>query len=860
MRTVVWWKLFATLVVLAWATVELMPFKNKPFTDYLKSQVSAHPEVFDQLSQQAEAIKANHSGISDLATFLQVARSNRQDLNLFFPQLNLADVKNLNQRNEILLNYYYQKSQSPLKLGLDLQGGVAFTLKVDDAVFEADNDFENAQRLEKAIDIMHERVNGLGVSEPVIRAVGQDRIDVQLPGITTQGNPDAIQALQKPAKLTFHRVHRSKIPTENSALTDVPGYTIMEEEDINPMTGEIEVSRLWVKRIPDLGGDSVASAFASIAENGAYQINLNFTSEGAQRFKALTGQIAKENGELAYANLPDNAYGKYGRLAIVLDGKLYSAPRVTEAIPDGHARISGRFSQREALELANVLNNPLEFALTVEQMYEVGPSLAEDARVASLYASILGVGLVAAFMVGYYGLSGLVAMVAVALNILMTLGAMSMLGATLTLPGVAALVLNVGMAVDAHILIFERMKEKLHLGKSLKTALAAGHQRAFATILDSNLTTLLVGIILIVLGTGSIKGFGITLSLGILATLFSAMVISHMLLEVMIESKCITKMPTFTFYKAARFNFMRVRFGMMGVAGVILLMGLVGVGMRGESMLGIDFRGGKELTLSFAEPVALGKISSAFERFDLQGIVPVYKKLIGDMGETLTLRLSEQDPQSIVEILQSEFPDADFQLIGETQIGAAVSHHLQVNALWAVCAALLGILVYVAFRFQISYGIGAALSTTYDMIASVGLFVLMGVQLTAAIVASILMIVGYSINDKIVVFDRIREELKLNPALKLWDIIHLAINKTLSRTTLTSLTTFLSALALYIFGAGEIHDFALLFMIGIVVGTWSSIFIASPIFYFWNKGDRRQIESQEISPQYEWDASSKASR
>ncbi len=860
MKSGFWWKCVASVLLFCWALSELLPIKDQPFNHYLEEHVDAHQEAFNALLARAQACVREGQSPTLFVALKTIAKEERVDLSIYFPELDLADLKNLDQRNEVLLNYLLQDSQGRVKLGLDLRGGLAFTLKLDEAASQSSDNYLNTQRLEKAVEIMHNRINGLGVAEPLIRINGTDHIEIQLPGVTTQENPDAIAALQKPAKLTFHKVNRDRVPNAASQPGDLPGYTLMEEENVNPRTGEVELTRLYVKRIPDLMGDSVESAYASMADAGGYQINLNFTPAGTERFKELTAQIAAENQSPKYSRLPENSPGRYGRLAIVLDGKLYSAPRVTEAIPGGHARISGDFTQREAIELANVLNNPLEFALSVDEMYEVGPSLAEDARDASINASILGVALVALFMIAYYRFCGVIAMIAVAMNIMLTLAAMAMLGATLTLPGVAALVLNMGMAVDAHILIFERMREELRQGKSMKAALVAGHHRAFGTILDSNLTTLLVSVILILLGTGPVKGFGVSLSLGILATLFTAMVVSYMFLELFVNKGWLKSMVRFSFFKDSKIAFLKMGRGATILSLCLIIAGAAGIFIRGKSILGVDFTGGEAVTLSFNQKISLSDIQAAAKAEGVEYLAPVYQTLLGDAKEKLRIETQTGQSADVILALKKHFPEAGFVLLGEQHIGASVSESIQWNAIESILVAFLGILLYVAFRFEMGYGVGAALATLLDACMAVSIFVLVGGQFSSSMVAAVLMIIGYSINDKIVVFDRIREELVLNPTLRLAEVINLSINRTLSRTTLTSLTTFLAALALYIFGAGEICHFAFLFMLGIILGTLSSIFIASPIFYWWHKGDRHHVEAREVLPRYDWDASSKAGR
>lgn len=852
-------KLIISILVLGWAIINIFPISDIPFGKYLKSHSTAKPIEFNDILQKAETRVQTHQSPSLFVALSEIGKEEKIDFAAFFPKVHLADVKNLDKRNEILLRHLLQSSQGKMKLGLDLKGGMAFTLKVDESALANKESFQKTQQLAKAIDIIDQRVNGLGVAEPIIRARGTDAIEVQLPGLNTQENPDALDSLKKPAKLTFHLVSRNELPATTPKGEEPLGYVPMTLENQDPKTGKSYETSLFIKKIPEMGGSMIKYAYADTNQYGGYEIKLVMTDAGAKRFADITQTIANENHSPAYANLPENDPAKYGRLAIVLDGQLYSAPRVNEAIPNGHAVISGQFSQREALELANVLNNPLEVELKLEQMYEVGPTLADDARSASIKASILGAGLVILFMVLYYQSAGIIAVITLFTNILIILGVQASLKSTLTLPGIAALVLTVGMAVDSNILIFERIREELKLGKNLVHALQAGFDKAFATIFDANITTLLTAVILIWLGTGPIKGFGVTLSIGIGATLFCTLVISRLLLDIAVKYKLMRKVLTVSFFKETHFNFLK--YGKAAFIGswLIVLAGAIGVAVKYDHIYGIDFVGGDEISLSFKEKIPTQEIYKVAQQNNLGEIIPSYQTLLASKEankEILKIQTEQGRSEKVYQALAKAFPQAKLEVIGTASIGSSVSSSIKTDALLAIAAAILGILIYIAFRFEIGFGIGAVVSTVHDVLISIGIYVLIGGQFSAPMVAAILMIIGYSINDTIVVFDRIREELILKPTTKLSDIINLAVNRTLSRTILTSATTFLAALALYIYGASIIQDFALVFMIGIITGTFSSIYIAAPVFYWWHKGDRKNIKARETTRKYDWEAGS----
>ena len=548
-------------------------------------------------------------------------------------------------------------------------------------------------------------------------------------------------------------------------------------------------------------------------------------------------------------------------LAIVLDGKLSSAPTI-QSVLSKNAQITGNFSQREAIDLANVLNNPLALPLRVDEMYEVGPSMAEDAQQSSIKAVQVGAILVVCFMVLYYFTGGLVAVVSALINVIIVLGVLASLGATLTLPGVAALVLTLGMGVDANILIFERLREELRAGKSLKNALSGAFSKVTSTIVDANVTTLITASILIWLGTGPVRGFGITLAIGICASIFCALVVTRFLADFLVHRLNFSKVLGLSLLGQINFDFFQYRRPAFLASWALVGAGIISIYMHHDNIMGIDFTGGDEMTIAYAERIDTSALSQAAADLGLGEVNPVYQTLLGEDREVLKIQTRFDQSRDVLAGLQQAFPSAGLDEVGVNQIGASVSSDIQWHALKSVFFALLGILLYVALRFEVGYGVGAVVATIHDVLMTVGIFVICGAlgvfvsgQFTAPMLAAILMIVGYSINDTIVVFDRIREELELNPGTDLRRIINLAISRVFSRSLLTSLTTLLAALSLYIFGAGVINDFAFVFIIGILTGTFSSIFIASPVFFWWHKGDRRHVEERELTPKrHDWES------
>ncbi|MBP6508124.1 MAG: protein translocase subunit SecD [Opitutaceae bacterium] len=843
------WKILLSLVLLGWAVATLLPLNDQDFPTYIKTHASAKPAEFAKLLDEAAARQAGGKASSVYVALKQIGSEQQVDLSVYFPDIRLeASLRNIERRNEILLNELLRRSKSSLKLGLDIKGGVAVTLEVDPkAVTGKEDPRERQEKLQKAIEILSVRINGFGVTEPVIRPIGDNRIEVQLPSVNTKDNPEIVENVKKPAQLDFRTVNTLVFPSPG--VDTPPGYVIMnlDQED---GTGHNTTERLFVKRIPAMAGKAIANAYWRPDLYGKPEVILQFTAEGKKQFAAITRDIAEEGKQA----------GRLGRLAIVLDGKLYSAPTVREEIDSNSAQISGSFSEREANDLANVLNNPLDLPLIVKEQYEVGPSLAADAISSGKRATVIGIVLVALFMVGYYSLSGLIAVLSVTLNIVIVLGVLASYGATITMPGIAGIVLTVGMAVDAHILIFERMREELKSGKSLVAAFHAGHEKAFRTIVDANITTLITAGLMIMYGTGPVKGFGLTLTVGIFSTMFTALIVSQMLLDLAISSGLMKRMIVAPEIKVPAFDFVGAGRKAFTISWVIVLIGVVSVAFKGHAVFGIDFAGGDVVNLTFKEKVDTAKLRAALDQARMGEVNPLYRSEIGGDHEILDVQTELGKAATATTVLQQAFPNAGLVEVGKSSIGPSIGAEIQWNAIVAIVLALLGIMIYVAFRFEIGYGMGAVVSTVHDVLMTIGLFVVSGRQFSAPMVGAILLIVGYSINDTIVVFDRIREELKANPLVRLRDVINIATRKVFTRSLLTSLTTFLAALALYLFGGGVINDLAFTFLIGIVTGTFSSIFVAAPVFYWWHKGDRKHVEAHsDVAPKYEWTGSSKAS-
>jgi SecD/SecF fusion protein len=457
-------------------------------------------------------------------------------------------------------------------------------------------------------------------------------------------------------------------------------------------------------------------------------------------------------------------------------------------------------------------------------------------------------------MLAYYWIAGLTANVALITNIIILLGVMCSIGTTLTLPGIAGVVLTIGMAVDANVLIYERLREEIAKGKSLRGAIDAGYARAFGTIFDSHVTTLISSVILIFMGTGEIKGFGVTLTIGVAASLFTALVVTRLIFNFMLDRNILKSLHMFHLIKATKVNFMKIATPLFVISWLFIFASLgYGIFDRGTKLFGIDFRGGDSTTFSFAQKIDQGKISSELEAIGEKDPQVQYQKDATTGAETLSVTTSSGSAEKVQQTLAGKFPQAGFVTKGSLQVGPTVGAEIQRSAIVASLMALFGILVYVAFRYEFSFAVAAVVAVIHDVLLAIGCYCLAngisGREFNATVVAAVLTIIGFSINDKIVIFDRIREDLKLGVRGTFKEVINQALNQTLSRTIITSGTVLIATSCLYFFGGGVINDFAFTFLVGIVTGTYSSIYVASALVLWWHKGERPNIGASQVTIQ-----------
>jgi SecD/SecF fusion protein len=707
--------------------------------------------------------------------------------------------------------------------------------------------------LSQSLEVLRNRIDQFGVTEPVLVRQGSDQIVVQLPGI--QDPQRALDLIGQTAQLEFKLVDdQTQINLQGlieQALKDAklkPGYThdqlnlalkdkIPEEDEvyieksINRETGRIESKPILLKKKVLLTGDAVKNASVRIGDYNEPYVSVDFNRRGAAEFAKITGENVKR------------------RLAIILDGVVRSAPVIQERIGGGKAQITGSYTAEEAHDLAIVLRaGALPATVKIVQNITVGPTLGADSIKKGFTAGLLATILVIGFMIFYYRFSGLVADYAMILNVILLLGCLSLLGATLTLPGIAGIILSVGMAVDSNVLIYERMREEFHAGKPLKAGIDGGYDKAFWTIIDSHITTLITACALFLFGTGPIKGFAVTLSLGVVLNLFTALFGTRVVYDWLLLKRWLKRLSFFELFERPNIDFIGWRRYAFVLSGCLAILGIVAFVQlsRGHGNLGVEFSGGAMVQMSAAKPFTVNEVRDALNRkgWGHAEIQPV------EGGKELMVKLKRSEAtvgqmsESLAGILNQALPQNHFKVIGKSEIGASISKDLRNKAIIAIVISLIGIIVYIAWRFEFIFGIGATVATFHDVLAVLGIFWLFNVEITLLVVTALLTLAGYSLTDTVVVFDRIRENLARKRG-RLGEIINLSVNEVLSRTIITSVTVFLVVLALFFFGGVVLRDFALAMILGVLVGTYSSVFVASPIVFAWRKEAKRVTVKQE---------------
>lgn len=973
----------------------------------------------------------------NLDTYLEHLRDSLVQVN---PTLSATDLDNLleSKKDSIIVNdkSYREAREKRLKLGLDLQGGMYLVMEVNTAkllerlakdpddtykkvlaeaekeaklsdedlvsilvrklqergirlsryfgsIRDEDSDIvEKLQEQEKdavtrAIEIIRNRVDQYGVSEPSIQQQGARRIIVELPGISKE--EEAKRLLQGRALLEFKLVKDADftIPIMNkidevlaktfgadsttqqdSLLSDMseeefakkhPFYSIAivnpqspypdafvkstdkdkldnylnrpEVKNIIPDNVEfafsakpeivqdgVEYYKLYlINKTAELTGGVITDAQANIdPQTSSPIVNMQMNAEGAREWARITGANIKK------------------RCAIVLDGFVYSAPTIQNKIPSGRSQISGIQNMEEAKLLEIVLKaGALPAPVDIIEERTVGPSLGQDSIKKGFNSTLAGFLIVAIFMLVYYRKAGSLADLALLFTVLFIMGVLAAFHATLTLPGIAGIILTIGMAVDANVLIFERIREELETGKTLKASIDSGFANSYSAIFDSNITTFFTGIILYQFGSGPVQGFALTLMIGIASSLFAALVITKVLFEFMLVKGYKIDVGSRTHFLAnVNIDFLSKRKTTYIVSGTLITLGIISFAVRGLEF-GIDFKGGTEIGLDFEKPIEITEIrqkvselglgnvevktfggdTGVLLRTELQDIPPViYSNIVKSINDAIktiapdaeyklvdstisSITYEFNDPETTTKVanelfamgyqtgqisqesdnrqmvvrvsiadwlelsLKEQYADNSFTVLKEDKVGPKIGKELKADAIIAVVLALIVILIYLGFRFKFVFAVGAVAALFHDVFITLGIFSLLygvipylNLEISISIIAAFLTLVGYSINDTVVVFDRVREEIKIHKTAPLKENMNKAINKTLRRTIITSLTTLFVVGVLLFFGGDVLRGFAFTLFFGIIIGTYSSIFIASPFVLEYAKKRKSKIQ------------------
>lgn len=674
-----------------------------------------------------------------------------------------------------------------LKYGLDINGGVY-------VVMEAQTD-KTGDQLKELMDqtraVINNRVNQMGVAEASVTIEGTNRIRVEMPGV--ENADEAIQAIGKTAKLYF-------VLADNSIVLD---------------------------------GSNVKDAQIA-TDGGHYKILLEFDSEGAALFEEGTRKAV--NGEVTSTidGMSNN------EIAIVLDNEIVVHPEVREVISGGNCEMTGNYSKEEAtMTAALIRGGALPVELVEVQSSVQTATIGAHALDKSIVAGAIGLAIVFLLMIIFYGMLGFVADIALLLYVIMFLWSMVAFNVVLTLPGIAALILSIGMAVDANVIIFARIKEEICAGKSIRVAVDAGFKNALSTVLDAQITTLIAAVVLYEVGTTSVKGFALTLMIGIIISIFTAVVITQLFISLLANSPKFAKNKYFGVNEDGTpkqmlnktFSFIKHRKIFYIVSVSIIVIGLLWSVIFGMNY-GIDFTGGTTIQVDLGKQVAIEDVEKTLKDYELDPQI-IYAGEGNTQVVIKTIKsLDNAGRNEVINTLEQAYGITEDDVLASEQFGPSVGDELKMNALKAVIIASLGMLIYIIFRFKSwKYGLSAVAGVVHDVLMVIAFYAIFGFTVNNPFIAAILTLVGYSINDTIVIFDRIRENKALHTRDNSEVNIDRSINQTLNRTIMTSLTTLVVMVPLCIMVSSSIREFIIPLMVGVIVGCCSSIFICSPLYY-----------------------------
>jgi SecD/SecF fusion protein len=681
------------------------------------------------------------------------------------------------------------EARKHMNLGLDLQGGIYVLYQAVDA-----GDGQDTDKVDRAITIIRNRIDSLGVVETVIQKEGNDRIRIELPGVEDQRQ--AREVIGQTAMLTF-------LAPDGSVI---------------------------------LTGDDLQDAQPTFDQYNQVVVSLEFGAEGTRKFAEATAMYV---GQI---------------IAIELDGEVISAPRVENIISEGRAQISGSMGFEEAANLALMLRSgALPVELIELETRSIEPELGQDSLMRSVRAGIAGLILVLLFMVIYYRALGVVSAIALVTYLALLFGMLVGMNATMTLFGIAGFILSVGMAVDANVIIFERIKEELVNGRTMRTSIEAGFERAFRAILDANVTTLIAAAVLFQFAQGPVRGFAVTLSVGILASMITAILLTRFLLRQAVRAELL-KTPAYAGIKSKQssMSFVGLRKYAFIISALLIISGLVSMGISqantGQILnLGIDFTSGTLMHLDIDQEFTLEEVREILTPFELEGAA-IQRVGVEGLGEgekhellikSRTLTLDEQD--DVFTAFSERYDLTSSAMLRVENVNPIVGQELVRQAMLALLIAMVGMVLYITLRFEYRFALTAIAALLHDGLLVLAFFSIFRLEVNGPFIAAILMTLGYSINDTIVIYDRIRENMKNRHKEKLGEVVDLSIRQSLRRSIITSATTLLVLLTLFAFGGVTLRPFIAALLVGVLFGTYSSIFIASPLWLSWKERELKKV-------------------
>lgn len=736
-----------------------------------------------------------------------------------------------------------------IPLGIDLQGGSEFIVQLAPGKNEDGSPKAvTSSDVQQAIAILEKRLNPDASKDLTMQPEGSDRIVIQMPGISEDEIKEVRKAIQTVAHLEFRRVH----PESQSKLEQIkarggikePGWIEMPYRDpITAKDGSVISRSELVRDTPDIEGSYVSQAYRTVDAEGN-KVALQFNSEGAKLFDDLAAVHYQKE------------------MAIIVDGQIHSAPRLQARQYGGRAEISGGggkgFSQQEADTLATLLSNPLKNPMIILSESSVSSAYGQSSIDQGKWIGIAALIITTCFMMFIYRLAGIVAIVGLVINIAILFGSMALFGFTLTMPGIAGVVLTIGMAVDANVLIYERLREEMEAGKTLAGALEAAYEKAFSAIADSNITTLISALILFVISGGLVKGFAVTLMIGLVSSMIGALIVTRVIFMWVVDKNLLHKIHTTKIIPDKVFDILSSAPKFIIASLVVTAISFGTLAVKGSAGFGIDFRGGSrvDVTLAKGKDIADGEFDALFKNLKQDGgkdlgSYYIQRKNDATGALNISIRCEELSGPAIQHAITGKWKSDTVAGTSIATVGSVIGSELAKQSFWAMLIALVAIFTYLMMRYEFAFALGAIIALFHDVLMVPGLCVLFGQELSVIHVGALLTIAGYSINDTIVVFDRIRETIQNGSGSTMRELMNEAICKTLSRTLLTGPTALAPMVVLLFLGNPAMLEFAMPITIGVLLGTYSSIFIASPLVLWYAKKSGTSLKRQVLDAQIE---------